>query len=243
MKCEISLKPLGDRATLKDDVYLILQEAILDADIYGVTFERRLDERHLAQQLGISRTPLREALTRLEHDGLVKIMARKGVFLLRKSCTEIVEMITVWAALESMAARLACKNALDSDIERLRQIGETYTTDSAKSALNEYSEANIEFHKMIMSLSYCNALTKTAEKLFAHLRPVRRRAMRDAARTDRSIEDHAAIIEAISSRDANHAGELVRKHTMRLGDYISRTWQYLDKLDENQGKENAKIII
>lgn len=139
MKCEISLKPLGDRATLKDDVYLILQEAILDADIYGVTFERRLDERQLAQQFGISRTPLREALTRLEHDGLVKIMARKGVYLLRKSCAEIVKMITVWATLESMAARLACKNALDSDIDSQKQIGETYTTDSAKSALNEYS--------------------------------------------------------------------------------------------------------
>ena len=231
----ISLQPVDSGPTLKEHVYRVLREAILDADIYGVGFEPRLDERELAQQLGISRTPLREALTRLEHEGLVDVLARKGVFLRRRSCTEIVEMITVWAALESMAARLACKYASEIDIDRLREAGAGYTLESAKDRLSEYSEANIEFHKLIVSLSNCGELTRTADRLFTQLRPVRRRAMRDSSRTERSVEDHMAIIEAISERDAGRAGDLVREHTMRLGEYISRTWQYLDELDGNQG--------
>ncbi len=229
--CAISLQPLDSGPTLKEHVYKALREAILDADIYSAGADWRLDERAMAQRLGISRTPLRDALTRLEHEGLVKVLARKGVFLRRRSRTEIVEMITVWAALESMAARLACENASNSGIDGLRALGAVCAPGSAKIRLSEYSEANIEFHRTIMNLSGCDALIKAADRLFTHLRPVRRRAMRDASRTGRSVEDHIAIVEAITARDADRAGELVRGHTMRLGDYISRTWQHLDELE------------
>ena len=69
----------------------------------------RLDEKQLAAALGVSRTPVRQALARLEHEGLVRIMPRRGVLSLRKSKAEIIEMIRAWAALESMAARLALR--------------------------------------------------------------------------------------------------------------------------------------
>ena len=156
----IALQPVNTGPTLKEHIYTVLRKAILEVDIYGADVNLRLDERALAGQLGISRTPLREALSRLEHEGLVRILARKGVFMTRKSREEIVDLVTVWAALESMAARLACERASDSEIDRLRTVGASYSLDSAKARLSEYSEANIKFHRTIISLSKCKALQK-----------------------------------------------------------------------------------
>ncbi|MCE2521813.1 MAG: GntR family transcriptional regulator [Rhodobacteraceae bacterium] len=225
----ILLQPVASNTSLKDHTHRVLRKAILDVDIYDRSTELKLDERQLADGLGVSRTPLREALVRLEQEGLVEIRARKGVYLKRRGCDEVVEMVTVWAALESMAARLACERASDDDIGRLRRIGDKYTLEKAKAKLSEYSEANIEFHRMIMSMSKCAVLERHAEDLFDQLKPVRRGAMRDSSRTNRSVVDHSNIIEAISSRDFNRAGDLVRDHTLRLGEYIRRSWQFLDR--------------
>ncbi|MDE0532302.1 MAG: GntR family transcriptional regulator [Albidovulum sp.] len=224
----ITLKPLNLHSTLKDQIYGVLREAILEADVYDESASLKMDERHMAAQLGISRTPLREALTRLENEGLVEIQARKGVYVKRLSLKEIVEMITVWAALESMAARLACEKASDDEIEALRMIGARYTMDSAAARLNEYSESNIEFHRTIIHLSKCTRLQEISEDLFSQLRPVRRRALRDTKRAHTSVGEHAKIVEAIAARDAVLAADLVRDHTIRLGDYIRNTWIALD---------------
>ena len=224
----IALQRVNATFTLKDHTYRVLREAILEQDIYDRQTNLRLDEREMAAQLGVSRTPLREALTRLENEGFVEIIARKGVYMRRRNIEEVVEMIIVWAALESMAARLACERATDSEIAELRTIGMEYTPEKAEAKLSEYSEANIEFHRTIMNLSKCPTLLRIAEELFTHLQPVRRKAMRDSTRTNRSVVDHMKIIESLQVRDADRASELVRDHTLRLGEYIRRTWKYFN---------------
>ena len=93
MTLDVKLKPVSINFTLKDHIYEVLRETILDVDIYDVEEDMRLDERQLAEQLGISRTPIREALARLAQDGLVEIVPRKGVFIHRKSLPEILDMI------------------------------------------------------------------------------------------------------------------------------------------------------
>src|SRR3546814_12343917 len=91
-------------------------------NIYADDAQLKLDERQLSEQLGISRTPIREALARLEQEGLVTVIPRRGVFIVRKTRKEILEMITLWAALESMACRLITERASDEDIASLRKI-------------------------------------------------------------------------------------------------------------------------
>jgi len=86
------LSPIAETVTLKDHTFKVLRDAILDMDIYSPDANLRLDERALAEQLGISRTPIREALARLEHDGLVEIIPRKGVFVSRKTREEVLEI-------------------------------------------------------------------------------------------------------------------------------------------------------
>src|SRR6201989_997990 len=91
----------------------------------------RLEEKRLAAERGVSRTPVREALARLEHEGLVRILPRRGVDIVRKTKAEIVEMIIAWGALEATAARLACERATDEEIASLRSLidpgGDEYT--------------------------------------------------------------------------------------------------------------------
>jgi DNA-binding GntR family transcriptional regulator len=224
---QLQLTPVDGSFSLKEHIYDVLKSSIMDLDIYDPATNLRMDERSLAEQLGISRTPIREAIMRLEQEGFVEIQARRGVYIKRKSLHEILEMITVWAALESMAARLACAEATDAEIRELREIGTRYTKDKAKANISEYSEANIDFHLAILSMSKCTMLQGIAEGLFTHLKAVRRKGMADETRADRSVVDHMNIIEAIEDRDADLAGELVREHTLRLHSYIRRSWKHI----------------
>src|SRR5262245_25028392 len=111
----LTLKPIATNASLRDQAYTALKQAIMDADIYAHRDEIRLDERQLSQALGVSRTPIREAMSLLEQQGFLRTVPRRGVFIVRKTKRQIVEMIEMWAALESMAARLATINASDED--------------------------------------------------------------------------------------------------------------------------------
>src|ERR1700722_4080739 len=106
----LSLQPINTNVSFRDQAYSALKQAIMDADIYAHREELRLDERQLSQALGVSRTPIREAMTLLEQEGFLRSVPRRGVFIIRKTKKQIVEMIEMWAALESMAARLATIN-------------------------------------------------------------------------------------------------------------------------------------
>lgn len=169
-----NLNPISVNFTLKDHTFGILREAILDMDIYHPDANLRLDERQLAERLAVSRTPIREALARLSHEGLVQILPRRGVFVVRKSQDEILQMVITWAALESMAARLATEEASDEDLQALRRFAMRNSSHAARAELSEYSDANIRFHQTILELSGCEMLKTMAEGLFMHMRAVRR---------------------------------------------------------------------
>jgi DNA-binding GntR family transcriptional regulator len=224
------LDPIAESFTLKDHTFKVLRAAILDMDIYSPETDLRLDERDMAERLGISRTPIREALARLSQEGLVVIVPRKGVFVQRKTKAEILEMVVTWAALESMAARLATENATDAQIKALRKFAMKHSSDVVRADLEEYSDANIAFHQTILELSGCALLGVTANGLFIHMQAVRRRAMGESDRARRSVADHMEIIEALAARDADLASARVREHTMRLHDHISKTWTRLENL-------------
>lgn len=220
----LKLKAVGTNFSLKDHIYDVLKDGITGMNIYAADANLRLEERKMAEQLGISRTPIREALARLEQEGFVDIQPRKGIFIKRKSLEEVLEMITVWAALESMAARLLTTKASDEEIGSLRRMVADYTKNEARAHMDEYSEANIRFHQRILELSKCKMLKAIADDLFLHMQAIRARAMPEADRVSRSVVDHMHIIEALESRDADLASELVRDHTMRLHAHVRRHW-------------------
>jgi len=218
------LRPVKANFSLKEHIYGVLRSAIMEMDIYNEDVDLRLDERKLAEQLGTSRTPIREALARLEQEGFVQIQPRKGVYVKPKTLGEVLDMVVVWAALESMAARLVTQVASDEDIRSLRILGVKHSSDSGRADIAEYSEANILFHQQILKLSGCQLLESTANALLQHMYAVRRRAMTEGDRIKRSVVDHMAIIEAIENREGELAAMLVRDHTMKLHDHIHKFW-------------------
>jgi DNA-binding GntR family transcriptional regulator len=224
----VSLAPLGDTSTFADRAYRALRDVIVSLDVYGQPGEVRLDERRLAQDLGISRTPVREAMAQLEREGFVRSIPRRGVYVVRKTKREVIEMITAWAALESMAARLITLNATDEEIARLHAMFTIFENGQLHAKLDEYSEVNIQFHQAIIAMSHNRVLIDLAENLFAHMRIIRRKTIGEEDRADRSIRDHMNIIQALENRETDRAEMLVRQHALGLAEHVARHADYLD---------------
>jgi DNA-binding GntR family transcriptional regulator len=224
----LTLRPLSVSASFRDQAYAALKQAITEADIYAHREEIRLDDRALAQALGVSRTPIREAMTLLEQEGFLRTVPRRGVFIVRKTKKQILEMIEMWAALESMAARLATLNASDEDIGQLRGMFDEFRNETPAEHIEEYSEANIAFHQAIIRLSGSHLMGQTIENLFLHVRAIRRMTIAQSDRAARSIVDHMRIIEALESRDTELAERLVRQHSLDLAAHVDKHCDFLD---------------
>jgi len=224
----VAVDPLASPASLKQRAYTALKNAIAAMDVYGSPAEIRLDERQLAADFGISRTPVREAMAQLEREGFVRSEPRRGVYVVRKNRRDVIELITAWAALESMAARLITQIASDEEIASLRRMFATFHSGEHRAHLDEYSDVNIEFHQTIIRMSRNAALINLAENLFTHMRMIRRKTIGEQDRADRSIRDHMHIIEALEARDTSRAERLVRDHALGLADHVAKYANYLD---------------
>ena len=224
----VMVAPLDDTSTFADRAYRALRDVIVSLDVYQSRGEVRLDERRLAQDLGVSRTPVREAMAQLEREGFVRSIPRRGVYVVRKTKREVIEMITAWAALESMAARLITRHASDQDIAGLRAMFTTFADGRIDAKLDEYSEVNIRFHQAIIRMSDNKVLIDLAENLFTHMRMIRRKAIGEDDRADRSIRDHVNIIEALERRETERAEALVRDHALSLAEHVARHADHLD---------------
>ena len=226
---QIRLKRVDANVVLKEKVYEALKSAIVAMDIYAEDANDKLDERRMAEELGVSRTPIREALSRLEQEGLVRLEPRRGTFVVRKSRQEILEMICVWGALEGLAARLGCVNASDEQIADLRKVFvHLDSPERAIAAIDEYSEENIQFHQSMIRLSKCELLSEITEGLFIHMHAIRARSLRGHDRVAESVVDHLHIIEAMEKRDAELAEKLVREHTEHLAHHVNEfvNWEH-----------------
>jgi len=226
----IQIKPIHSDPGLKDRVFDELRKAVISMEIYSVKEPPKLDERKLAQMLGVSRTPVREALSRLEQEGLVKNIPRRGTFVVRKTKREIVEIIQVWAALESMAARLATVHATDKELESFRLRCEGYQSDKKLDGtrIDEYSENNIKFHQDIISLSKNEFLISTARLSFAHMHSIRASTIKNPDRTVQSVIDHMRIVEALLARKTATVERLVREHALKLAEHVEKHVDYLE---------------
>ena len=227
-EARLVVAPIDSRETFKDKAYAALRNVIMSSGIYRSRTDIRLDERQLAQDFGITRTPVREAMAQLEREGFVRSVPRRGVYVVRKTKQEVIELIQAWAALESMAARLITEHASDQDIAGLRRMFATFEGDKLHAKLDDYSEVNIAFHQSIIELSGNQALIRLAANLFTHMRMIRGATIGEDDRVDRSIRDHMNIIQALEARDTERAEDLVRQHALGLAEHVAKHADYLD---------------
>jgi DNA-binding GntR family transcriptional regulator len=218
----LNIDPCDSALSLKAQAYDALKAAIVRMDIYAPDAELKFDERDLSARFGVSRTPLREALALLDKERLVKIVARRGIFIVRKTKAEILDMIAVWAAVESMAARLAADVASDAELNALHHLVDPYAASETPADMGAYSEANIRFHQAIIEASGNPVISEIADGLFFHVRAIRHRTIGDHDRARRSVDDHAEIVAALERRDGEHAERLVREHTFMMRDHVAQ---------------------
>lgn len=224
---QIDLERIEAGTTYAMRAYKALKSAITDMDIYGHPGDIRLDERQLCESLGVSRTPIREALTILEREGFVRAVPRKGIVVVRKTKHEIIEMITVWAALESMAVRRATEVATDEEISALDQIFGSFVRRKPEEHVSEYSEANLAFHKELIRLGKCQLINELTDHLFIHMRGIRKVTIGQDNRAQRSLTEHKQIIAALQKRDADLAEKLAREHTLGLAEHVQNHADFL----------------
>src|SRR5262249_38068510 len=148
-------------------------------------------------------------------------------FVVRKSKREIVEMITVMAALEEMAARLAAERAAADHLAELHRLMDDFRSGN-EGRIAEYSDANIALHQAIIRMSGCALLSEMTENLFIHMRAIRKITIHHDDRAARSIVDHLQIIDALERRDAEVAARLAREHTLGLASHVELHGDFLD---------------
>jgi DNA-binding GntR family transcriptional regulator len=227
---DIAIVRIAPETSFKNKAYEALKEAILKMDIYSSPEPVMLDERALSERLGVSRTPIREAIAMLEQDGFVKTVPRRGIIVVRRTKNEIVDMIRAWAALESMAARLITTTARKRDISALRDFFKDFDLKNRlpQDHVEEYSKANIAFHQALISLSESPTLVDMTNEILLHVRGYRQLTIGRTERIAASLPEHLAIIEALEERNTELAEKRSRDHTLGLAAFIEAHGQELD---------------
>ena len=172
----------------------------------------RLNERVLCEQLGISRTPLREALKMLASEGLVELLPNRGAIVTTLTLAKVREIFAVMAALEALAGDLACRNITPAQLNELRALHYQMLAHHARGELAPYFKCNQEIHAKIAEASGNATLAATYRHLNAHVRRARFMANLSQERWDKAVEEHEAMLEALARRDGARLQQQLREH-------------------------------
>ena len=204
------MERLPERTNLRDQVYDILKKRIIFREIES---GGKINEEELAKSLGVSRTPIRETLLRLEHEGIVKIIPRRGAFVVSQSREKVIDLLQVREVLEGLVARLATENMKSKLFDRLKRCLEKVSAgEDDNNRLLKYTPADVEFHALLLEACENDLLKNMMESLNAHLQMVRLRTVALPGRPEQTVREHYEIVAAIEKRDSTLAEKLMRKH-------------------------------
>lgn len=196
-----------------DAVYERLKRAILDWDLSPGT---PLSEVRLAEQLGASRTPVREAIQRLAREGLARAVPGRGAHVAEISIQDTIHLFQMREALEVQAARLACAKARKEDVQSLldRFVGEAHSIIDAGD-YSGYLSLTASMDQFLVGAAGNPRLTAALEEIWAQTWRIRRLSSTDDARLHASVAEHVAILTAVNSGDPMAAGRAVRAHVQK----------------------------
>lgn len=216
---ELSLqKEIADRYSLRGRVYNSIRDKILSGDYHE---HEELKENTLATELGVSRTPVREALRQLELEGLVNIIPNKGASVTGITKKDIHDIYIIRSYLEGLCAKWACVNITNTQIESLEEI--LYLSDfhARRSHFEQMVELDNKFHDLIYKASGSKMLNHLLSDFHQYVERVRKITLSRPYRAEQSSKEHAAIVEAIKKRDEVLAEKLAHEHMMNTIKNIS----------------------
>lgn len=203
-----SVKP-----TETDESYRVLHQAIVRGDLSP---NERLVEMELAQKLGVGRSAVREALARLEQDGLVEREPNRGARVRAVSETEAIEMLEVRAMLEGLAARHAARKATDQDLAVLQALDAQMQVAFAQGDLLVVSELNAQWHDRLLTIADHQTVRSLIQRLRAQHVRFRYRTLLVPGQAQHSLQEHGLVLAALAAHDENAAENAMRQHLSRV---------------------------
>lgn len=198
------ISPKANRS-ISDEVYRVLREAIIKGDLKP---NEHLVETQLAQTLGVSRTPVREAIHRLETDGLARSLPNRSTIAAWHSAEDIQHIYSMRARVEGYAARLVAEKGTDASLTKIEVLAQKFAQASPK----EQDVLNRQFHKAIVQACRAERVVNVAMSLVEHSLMGRLYLLHSAEDRARSIQEHEAIARALRERNGTEAERLVRDH-------------------------------
>jgi DNA-binding GntR family transcriptional regulator len=198
--------------------YERIRALILSGDVEPGT---RLGQVDLAQRLGVSRTPVREALRELAAIDLIELRPRQGAVVASFTVTQLLHMFEVMAELESFCARLAARRMTAEERRRLAQVHDDCRALAEQGEAHAYYDANRRFHEVIYTGSHNSYLEETTRGMRNRLNPYRRFQLHQPGRTLKSWKEHGAVVEAILGGDPAAAAAAMSHHVTIQGDVFT----------------------
>ena len=197
------------RRSLHDEVVSRVRDLIIEGVLAPGA---RVHEGNLCNKLGVSRTPLREALKVLASEGLIELMPNRGAMVRRPTPPEVLDTLTVLGEMEALAAKLVCARAGDADIAEVRAIHMRMLDCFARRDRLEYFKLNQSVHSAIVRLSGNRVLAATHDTLQARIKRVRFLGNEREENWHRAVAEHEEMIAALEARDARRLGRALRAH-------------------------------
>lgn len=209
--------PVGERRR-RHGVHADICESIRDMIVHGsLASGDRINEMDLCAALGVSRTPIREALKVLAGEGLVELLPNRGSRVTTPSESEIVNLFAVIAALERLAVETVAQHASGSELARLRLLHDEMFQRHAERDRDRYFDLNHTIHESIIEMAKNPQLSRTHADLMTRARRPRFVAITSESRWNESVKEHELVMSAMEIRDARFAGEILFRHVLKTG--------------------------
>ncbi len=193
---------------LRDVVFNTLREAILRGDLVP---GERLMELQLAAKLGVSRTPIREAIRMLEQEGLAITIPRKGAIVAGMTEKDMQDVLEIREALEELSVQVACDKITDEEVAKLRENMENFETSLKSGDLKRMAEADVEFHDVIYQATDNPKLINMLNNLREQMYRYRVEYLKNPSNHEQLLREHEAIYRGIMAKDKDAVTEMIRK--------------------------------
>ncbi|SES94650.1 transcriptional regulator, GntR family [Natronincola peptidivorans] len=202
---------------LREIVFKYLRESILEGRLEP---GRRLMEMQLAEELGVSRTPVREAIRKLELEGLVIMVARKGAYVADVSVRDMTEVLEIRGALEGLAASLAAERMTDEEVQALTQVADEFKKCHLEKDIEGMIEKDVEFHEKIFAATRNGKLYQMSQSLREQVYRFRVRYISEYNKSKELVIQHEKILKAIAERNPKKAYAYGQEHIENLANHM-----------------------
>ena len=200
---------LDNYKPLRDVVFENLRTAILEGDLKA---GQRLMEVQLAEQLGVSRTPIREAIRKLELEGLVVMLPRKGAYVANMSFKDLIDVLEIRSSLEGLAASLAAERLREEDISDLERVAKEFEKSVREADIDNVLKKDVEFHEKIFLMANNKKLYQLITSLWEQVHRFRVTYVSNYDASLSLVDEHNRILEAIKSGDCELAKKYATEH-------------------------------